>query len=76
MDIQSQSQWYFRLEGIENVQPEFSDHLKVSVLQNLANGNARIILNFHDRVHSDIIDKSFEGSIANTSLNKLKLHQK
>ena len=76
MDINSQDQWYFILEGIENVQPELPDPLKLSVLQNLADGNACKIVNLHDRVHSDIIDKSIEGSITNTSLNKLRIIKK
>ena len=47
--------------------------LLVSAIETLAK-NQQEIKNFHDISRSDIIDKSIEGSIINTSLNKPRLH--
>ena len=66
-----QVQIYFGLQVIGNVYPDLPDHLQVSDLQNLPSGNAKEIVNFHDRFCSDIISKAVEGSIKKTSLQKI-----
>ena len=53
----------------------FPNPLQLSALQNLAK-NQQWIQKFHDRVLSDIISKSIEGSITKTSLNKLIIHRR
>ena len=50
--------------------------MEVTALQNLENGDAQGIVNFYDRVISDIISESIAGSIINTLIKKLRINQK
>ena len=59
-DIQVQAFLYFGLLGIGNVNSALTNPLVLSALKNLAN-NQQKIQNFHDRVRSDIIDKTIDG---------------
>ena len=73
-DIQLQSQEYFGLQGIGDVDQYLPEPLHVLALQNLSSDDEQEIVKFHDRVCSEIIDKGIEGSITKNSLKKLRLH--
>ena len=55
--IHFQHQGYSIMEGIGNVKVPLTDPLEVTDLQNSINGNTQEIMNFNDRVCSDMIDK-------------------
>ena len=64
-----QAQLCFGMQGIGNVDQVLPYPLKVSYLQ-------QEIVNFQDRVCSEMIAKAIEASITNNPLKKLRLHLK
>ena len=58
-----QYQGYLGLQGIGNLNQVLPEPLQVSALQNLVVGDAHEIVNFHDRVCSDMIYKEIDSSI-------------
>ena len=71
-----QTQRYFGLQVIGIVYQVLSGLLQVSDIKNLESGDAQEVVDFNDRVFSDIIAKAILGSITKTSLQRLGLHQK
>ena len=66
--MQIQAFGYFGLQVIWNVNQVLPDPLTVSALTQLVGGNAIEIQKFYDRVLSDMIAKSIQGSMTNISL--------
>ena len=73
-DMHHQAYGYFGMIGIVNVgNTVLPNPLVVSALQNSSN-NSQEVQTFYDSVRSNIISKSIECSIINTSMKKLRLH--